>query len=339
MLVRALAPGIDLMMIRMTHRNWLLAIALLLLPLFAPAGESLPRAQGSDFRALVWNVSGRQFFDHRDGYVAALRAIDADLLIFDELPGDRDGDDVLAILQSLNAKDAGEWQVAYGSSGGRQRVAIALRGPVAPLRQFQHLPYPPSFLAWMRQLPFNPRQRQFLDENLAAGIGASAAEVRLGGRRLIAVGVDLQCCGDSDDAWEERRRRVEARSLRSVLERAWAARSPDAVIVAGDFNAVRGLRPVNLMQGDSGRPERRLAIVDASHANGIDRWTWDGRGTPFPSRPLDFMLHSRALRVQMALVFDPETMSEDQRTRFGLDADAFRPLSEHRPIVVDFAWR
>jgi endonuclease/exonuclease/phosphatase family metal-dependent hydrolase len=111
------------------------------------------------------------------------------------------------------------------------------------------------------------------------------------------------------------------------------------VIVAGDFNAVRGRRPVNLMQGDPRRPQRRLAIAEARHANGIDRWTWDGRGTPFPSRAIDFMLHSRMLRVLQALVFDAETMSEEQRQRLGIDVEMFRTMSEHRPLVVDFAWR
>jgi hypothetical protein len=312
---------------------------LTLLPAVGLAAGTLARAEGSDFRALVWNVSREKFFEQQQDYLIALRAIDADLLIFDEMPGDRSADDVSAVLRSLDSPGDPDWQVAYGSSGDNQRVVIAMRGEVEPLRQFQRLPYPPRFIAWMRQLPLNPYQRQRLDQNLEAGIGAFAAQLRIGGRRIIVAGVDLQCCGDSDDAWEERRRYVEARSIRSVLDRVWSAREPDAVIVAGDFNAVRGRRPVNLLQGDAERPQRRLAIADASHANGVDRWTWDGRGTPFPSRAIDFMLHSRALRVLQALVFDAETMSESQRQSLGLGAGMFRTMSEHRPIVVDFAWR
>lgn len=321
------------------ERLWLVVLWLTVLPSFAFAAATLPRAEGSDFRAAVWNVSREKFFEQRERYVTALRAIDADLLIFDEMPEDRGADDVADVLRALDSENDVDWQVAYGSSGDNQRAVIALRGDVEPLRQFQHLPYPPRFVAWMRKLPLNPYQRQRLDRNLDAGIGASAAQVRIGGRRIIVVGVDLQCCGDSDDAWEERRRYVEARSIRSVLDRAWSVREPDAVIVAGDFNAVRGRRPVNLLQGDEKHPQRRLAIADALHANGIDRWTWDGRGTPFPSRAIDFMLHSRSLRVRQALVFDAETMSDDQRASYGLDAGMFRAMSEHRPVVVDFAWR
>lgn len=318
---------------------WLVALCLALLPLAAKSADSLPRADGTDFRAVVWNVSRHRFFDQRDAYLAALRAIDADLLIFDEMPGDRSASDVVAVLQQLGTGAHAEWQVAYGSSGDNQRVVFALRGAIEPLRQFVHLAYPPRFVAWMRRLKLTPDQRARMDQSLTAGIGAFAVEARIGKRRVIAVGVDLQCCGDSDDAWEERRRLVEARSIRTLLDRVWSQRSPDAVIVAGDFNAVRGLKPVAMLQGDARISDRRLAITDARHANGVDAWTWDGRGTPFPSRAIDFMLHSRALRVLHALVFDSETMSESERARYGLDARLFRAISEHRPVVVDFAWR
>ena len=58
-----------------------------------------------------------------------------------------------------------------------------------------------------------------------------------------------------------------------------------------------------------------------------------------PSRPIDYILHSRELSVRQTLVFDPETMSTSERERLDLKASAFKPLSEHRPVVVDFACR
>ena len=129
-------------------------------------------------------------------------------------------------------------------------------------------------------------------------------------------------------------------AARTAIERSGVpAAEIGAVIVAGDFNAVRGLKPVRAVQGIAGHPTRRLAVSDAAHANGVDRWTWDGRGTPFPSRAIDFLLHSRALIPLQAVVFDSETMSADQRAAVGLGPEHFRGLSEHRPVVVDFAWR
>lgn len=319
-------------------RRWLLLL-FLLLPLALPAQASWPRAEGTSLRAVVWNVGREQLYTERAGYLAALRAIDADLVILDEMSGTRDAQDVIALLSQLDAPGDSPWQVVYGTSGDNQRAVFALRGEVHAIPSFAHLPYPPRFLRWARKLRMKPEQRARMDQNLAAGIGAAAAEVRIDGRRLVVVGVDLQCCGDSDDSWEERRRMIEVRAIRSLLAREWSERKPDAVIVAGDFNAVRGLKPVRAMQGIVGHPTRRLAIANAVHANGQERWTWDGRGTPFPSRPIDFLLHSRKLRPLQALVFDAETMSADQRASLDLGPDHFRRLSEHRPVVVDFAWR
>ena len=312
---------------------WLICLALFACPALA---QTLPRAPGTALRALVWNVSREQFFDQQLGFVAALRAMDADLIILDEMSAQRTAPDVVAMLKQV---DDAPWQVAYGSSGHNQRAVFALRGDLSPLASFKYLPYPPRFVREMQAIRLNPRQQGQMGASLDAGIAAFGAEARHAGRRLLVVGVDLQCCGDTDDAWEERRRHVEARIIRRTLEQAWSTRRPDAVIVAGDFNAVRGLTPVELMQGSRNRPQQRLSIASARHANGKDSWTWDGRGTPFPSRPIDFMLHSAQLKVLNALVFDPETMSEAQRQTLGLSVDQFIPLSAHRPIVVDFAWR
>lgn len=324
----------------MTRRWWLtLCLWLVLAPAALKAAESWPRAEGTAFRAMVWNVGREQLFAERPRFLAALRAIDADLIVFDEMSGQRSADDVIDLLSELDTPGDAPWQVVYGTSGDNQRAVFALRGEVRALPAFAHLPYPPRFLRWAGGLRMKPEQRARMQQNLAAGIGAAAAEVRIDGRRLIVIGVDLQCCGDRDDAWEERRRMIEARAIRTLLDREWSARKPDAVIVAGDFNAVRGMKPVRAVQGIAGHPTRRLAVANALHANGTERWTWDGRGTPFPSRPIDFLLHSRELIPLQAVVFDAESMSTGQRAALALGKDHFRGLSEHRPVVVDFAWR
>lgn len=312
---------------------------LLCAPLAALAGGTWPRAPGTELRAVVWNVSREHFFEQREDFLAVLGAIDAELVVLDEMPEGRDAQEVIAILRALDQPGDRPWQAVYGSSGDNQRAVIAVRGQASPLASFRHLPYPPSYLGWAQRLPLPPGQRQRMQHNLAAGIGAGAAEVRIGERRLLVVGVDLQCCGDRDDAWEEKRRFVEVRAIRRLLEQAWDLRQPQAVIVAGDFNAVRGRRIVRAMQGSDARPARQLLVAPARHADGESTWTWDGRGTPFPSRPIDFLLHSRELEALQALVFDSETMSASQRHGLGLAAELMRGLSEHRPVVVDLRWR
>jgi hypothetical protein len=68
-------------------------------------------------------------------------------------------------------------------------------------------------------------------------------------------------------------------------------------------------------------------------------WTWDGRGTPYPSRQIDYLLHSGRLEVLQARVFDSEDLSPERQLALGLPADLSRSLSPHRPIVVDLRWR
>lgn len=303
----------------------------------AQAARPLARAEGTDLRVLVWNVSRNKFFEHEKAQVRVLRAIDADILILDEMPDDRGPEDVLAVLEQLRPSANGAWQVAYGSSGYRQRTVIALRGQISPLPEFALLPYPQDLRE--KLLALGPEQSPNMRKILDGGIATFGVEARIGSRQLLLVGVDLTCCGDSDDAWEEQQRMVEARVIRQALDQAWGQRQPDAVIVGGDFNAVRGRRPLGLVQGDPKSGSRFLKVAEARHANGRDTWTWDGRGTPYPSRPLDFLLHNEGLQLQQALVFDPETMTARERGRLRLHRDTMRPVSEHRPVVADFRWR
>ena len=319
--------------------RWSVCLCLMLLASAACAARPLPRAPGTDLRVLVWNVSRHQFFEHQKGYIKALSAIDADLLILDEMPANRSIDDVRAVLAQIDSRRQPDWQIAYGSSGHNQRTVFALRGELDALPEFAFLPYPDEFRARMLALPLDPAELQRMQRSLDGGVAAFGVHARIGTQQLLLVGVDLECCGDSDDAWEEQQRVVEVQQIRAALDSAWNTRTPDAVIVAGDFNAVRGRGIVARMQGDASGGERRLQVVEASHANGRDTWTWDGRGTPFPSRPLDFILHNDGLRQLRALVFDPETMSARQRSRLGLRREALIPLSAHRPVIADFAWR
>ncbi len=316
-----------------------LCLALMLHASAAFAARPLPRATGSDLRVVVWNVSRHRFFEHQKGYIKALSAVDADVLILDEMPAERNIDDVRAVLAQIDSGREPDWQIAYGSSGDNQRTVFAVRGQLQPLTEFAFLPYPESFRTQMRELFSDSPEQLGMEQKLDGGIASFGVEARIGQRSALLVGVDLTCCGDSDDAWEEQARLVEAREIRAALDQAWSTRQVDAVIVAGDFNAVRGRKPLLPIQGDPASGDSYLRVAEAAHANGTDRWTWDGRGTPFPSRPLDFILHNDGLQLRFALVFDPETMGPRERKRLGLRREALIPLSAHRPVMADFAWR
>lgn len=294
----------------------------------------LPRHPDTDLRVLVWNVD-REFFNRNEGFQRVLRAVDADLLILDEMPSGASGEQIAAGLPSA----ATSWQALYGTGGGaNQRASISVRAPLARVDAFDQLPYPREhFDAWMADIP--ERKRARVRDSLDAGVAAVGGVVTWQGRRLLVVGLDLECCGGDANAPAEQRRRFESQSIRNAIDAVAARLELDAILVGGDFNAVHGDAPVAILQrgADAGST---LADVDARHRGdaALD-WTWDGRGTPFPSKQLDYLLHSDRLQVLQAQIFDSEDLTPAEQQALQLPAELSRTLSPHRPIVVDFAWR
>jgi len=309
------------------------AILMLAQPLLA---QSLARADGSDLRVVAWNVSRENFFIHADDFVEALRVIDADVLILDEMSAHRSDAEVLAILARIDENAGKPWQLSYGTSGDNQRAVIAVRGKATSVGNFKLIPYPQDFADTLKGETMHAWQREHLPRSLAAGVAANAAVIELNDKRLLVIGVDLQCCGDSDDSWEERRRLVESAEIRTRMLQTLEYEKVDAIIAGGDFNALRGLGPLQVLQGKPSEPHH-LLIASSAHRDGTT-WTWDGRGTKFRSSHLDYVLHDANFRAVQTLTFDPETMPAQEREALGLDIESFRQLSAHRPVVVDLAW-
>lgn len=322
----------------MNLRQGLACLALLLAANAGWAVERIARIDGTDLRVLVWNVSRQSFFEQAAGYAQVLEAADADLLILDEMPADADATAVLQRLSPLNLTHTGEWHISYGRTGYNQRSVLVARAPFTALDEFERLKYPASLVRKLRQLPISESAMRTLMADVANGVAVHGALVTLGGRRTLVVGVDLQCCGDSDDSIQEQRRLVEARLIRKAIRRVLARYPVDAIVVGGDFNTTRGRAPVARVQGPRTPADQHLSVVESRHRNG-GQWTWDGRGTPYPSKQLDYLLISDDFSVRQALIFDPETLSPAERERLGFAAIALRTLSEHRPQIIDLHWK
>ena len=149
--------------------------------------------------------------------------------------------------------------------------------------------------------------------------------VLAGQRRLLVVTTDMQCCGNDPGSWQEDRRRVEAgeirRRIRQVLERT----SVDGLIVGGDFNLVSTPLPLVIVSGPYRLPHAGLLVAELRHLDGSDTWTWDGRGTPFPSRPMDFVLYSpHALALRQGYVLDTADLPQSELERLGLQPESAR---------------
>jgi endonuclease/exonuclease/phosphatase (EEP) superfamily protein YafD len=114
----------------------------------------------------------------------------------------------------------------------------------------------------------------------------------------------------------------------------------DGVLLGGDLNLVGTERPLQLLLEPLPSHYGSLEPVYAKHLDGKTDWTWDGRGSRFPSSQLDFAFYNASqLEVIRAFIFDTETMSSVLREKHGLDLDISKTLSDHRPIFVDYRWR
>ena len=293
----------------------------------------LPRAPQTVLRVLSWNVE-RAFIERNAGFQRVLRAIDADVLILDEMAPGLSAERIVAAMPPHPQP----WQAVYGSGGGpHQRASIVSTHALHHLPAFDHLAYPEArYEAWLSIVPAQAQARA--RATLDAGVAAVGALVELDGRRLLVVGLDLQCCGTTADGVEEERRRFEARAIRTAIDDIARTTALDAIVVGGDFNAVQGPAPVDLLR-QAPEAAHELAAVEAGHRGHAVDWTWSGEGTPFPSSRLDFILHSNALVPLQAQVFDSEDLDHATRKAMGIDTRTSQALSPHRPVVVDFDWR
>lgn len=309
-----------------------------LLACIAPSvlADELP-ADG--FTVLSWNAEGT-FETMRKEFQAVLQYAKPHIVLLDEAPAATTPLQVRRALEGLDLEGGGAWQVDVGESGGRQRDVVASTAPIQTLPEFSAVvPYPDtdrrSILA-----AAPPEIRDRVVGSMDAGIPVNGVIVYDGDRRLLLIITDLTCCGDGPQSWEERRRRVEAKVIRKLVRRVLTREKVDGLIIAGDFNLVATALPLVILSGPYPAPSPGLIGAELYHLDGRTTWTWDGRGTPFPSRALDFQLYGpNALGMRSGYVFDSEDLPPEALRATGLAADASRRLSTHRPLVVTYGWR
>ncbi len=92
--------------------------------------------------------------------------------------------------------------------------------------------------------------------------------------------------------------------------------------------------------GPEGPPHSSLIPAEIYHLDGSTAWTWDGRGTPFPSSALDYQLYSsQSLRVRGGFIVDSEDLSSDELDTLGIQPKTSSRLSDHRPLLVEYVWQ
>ena len=289
----------------------------------------MPRHTDTTMRVLSWNISREAFFKAGEKTGKLLAAAAPDILLLDEMPVSATPDSLAGFLD--RTIPGSPWHVVIGqATGALERGSISSRWPLKRVERFDGLHYSQHDI--QRWIEASGDHSERLRKTLPFGVAVAGAIANIEGRHILLVSFDLQCYGDSPDAWEETRRQVEARLIRAAIEDTLAAKRIDAVILGGDANNVRGDEVLRILQGNPAD----LTDTPAQREDSTD-WTWDGRGTPFPSRKIDHNLHSTHLRVSQALVFDPEGWPDEWLDYYEVSRDWAGQISAHRPVVVDFS--
>jgi endonuclease/exonuclease/phosphatase (EEP) superfamily protein YafD len=314
-----------------------LLLVLILATGFAMADES--SAVDTGFRVLSWNISDDAFVSNQAGFLSLLQRARPDILLLDEVSPAADIGLLQLALGGLASEPDKAWHIDVSKSGGRQRCVIASQAPQEALPEFSSIvPYTENDRQRILQ-SMSPADRENTLYSMDAGIPVNGAVILMGDRRLLVVITDLQCCGDDPGSWQELRRRSEAAEIRRRVRQVLDRTTIDGIIVAGDFNLVSTSLPLVIMTGPFEPPHSGLIAAELYHLNGSVSWTWDGRGTPFPSRALDFQLYSpQALGVRNGYILDSEDLTSAELEQTGLRQDTSIQLSNHRPLVVEYTW-
>ncbi len=317
---------------RHPHYTVICALTLLLAWLAIANAET---SQPKSFSVLSWNISEDAFSRQPDAFEKTLAWANADIVILDEVHPTADID---TFREQLPGKS--DWNIYVGSSGGRQLQVIASRADVIGLPEFDgEIPYPESERLSLWE-SMSLRARSNPDWTMDNGIPVSGAIVDNGEHRLLVVATDMQCCGDTPQSWQERRRQIEAREVRRLIRKVLERETVDGLIIAGDFNLVNGAFALSILGGTYAEPVFGVTPAEVYHADGTSAWTWDGRRTPFPNGTLDFQLFSSStLNPLSGSILDTENADEALLERTGLDAKSMMKTGRHRPLLVEYAWR
>lgn len=290
-------------------------------------------------RIMSWNISDDAFVSQKRAFRLIMQWANPDIVLLDEVAPSANTEELMNHLAALRPGEDETWNVSVGVSGGRQRTLIATRESLTPLPEF--LLKVPYLEADQRKILDGMSSRDLENPNwsMDGGIPVNGAIIQVGDRRLLTVIADLQCCGEDPESWQELRRRVEAREIRSLIREVLETNAVDGVVFAGDFNMVNSTFPMALLLGPYPKPHSSLIPAEIYHSNGDVSWTWDGRGMPFPSNTLDYQLYSpHGLKIHSGSILDAEGSPSELRQQFELEANTSSLTGRHRPLVVEYSW-
>lgn len=297
-------------------------------------------ASDENFRVLSWNISGDAFVAEPSEFRALIRWGDPDIVLLDEVDPAVDLTALETALAGLRGGSQRAWNINFGASGGRQRTIVASRDEQEALPEFAAIVAYPEEGKNLILSRAPEEQRAKILRSMESGIPVNGAVILRGEKRLLVLITDLTCCGDGPDSWEEHRRRVEANAIRGLIRQILNRTTVDGVVFAGDFNLVESTFPMTLLTGPYPAPHFALIPAEIYHPDGMSTWTWDGRGTPFPSDTLDYQFYGPwGLKMHSGFILDTEQLAPGQLKRFELETNTVGLTGAHRPLLVEYSWR
>ncbi|MGD8288956.1 MAG: endonuclease/exonuclease/phosphatase family protein [Gemmatimonadota bacterium] len=304
-----------------------------------PTGPSdiavrLARAAGA-YRVTTWNVASGSFDRHGEDFARILGALEPDVVLLDELPGDISVEALEAFFQSPPLAALGNWHVVLGATGGVQRAAVAARGyELVPAEALTSLRYPEGSLERLAGGENAADAEDFLSTESDRGISAAGAWVTLDERRVLFVAADLQSGGWPGSL------RDRLRTLQATIIRAGAAeellRSPGPLVVGGDLNLVASRTPLFALARRLDADGSDLVPVDAVRLGERTLATWRNPRDLFAPGRLDFLLvPDAAMTVANSFVFTTEDLDDATLQRLGLDRESGSRISDHLAVVAD----
>jgi hypothetical protein len=298
-----------------------------------------PQTTDDNIRILSWNISDDAFVSRRGEFQSLLLWADADVVLLDEVAPSASDAELMKSLDTLRSDEKETWTINRGISGGRQRCVVASRAPQEIVHEFATIvPYPDADRRYLEE-HMSTEELDYSNYGLDGGIPVNAAIILTGGRRLLTVIADLQCCGDDQNSWQEYRRRVETREIRKLVRQVLQRTSVDGIVIAGDFNLVNGPMPLIVLSGPYSPNHAGLVAAEIYHPDGVTSWTWDGRMTPFPSGTLDFQLYGpQDLLMRSGFILNTESLPPETLEQHELESGMSGKTGKHRPLVVEYGW-
>ena len=281
------------------------------------SANPLSKPAAADFRAVNWNVEFSALVQQPQNFMPVLRALDPDILLFQELDERTSADDIARLLNDNVSSNNRSWTVLIGAGGGNLRCAVASRLPVQQITGIEPLTYP---------------------DDPARTTRHAAALVKQGDHAILFTSIHLRCCGAAD-THEEDVRLMEVQILNAALRSALRATKSNALIIAGDFNLVGARKPLELLSANLDLDRSDLDVAQPFQLDGRSNATWADPDQPYVPGRLDYVLFTGAsLNAVNAFVFDAQDLPPAIGKQFGFDPGMTGRASDHLPVVVDFQW-